>query len=609
MSIKISGKGSRIFTIRQINCKSQKPAPATDRKGDFITTGKENIFRILLFIMTFAGINFFTYYFIGQEKYIYFWDYSHYWYKYQNVGTLLNSAPAKAFVALYQSIRHDDYNLLPIFFLTPYNFFLGPDRMSYILAISGLYLFPASVLLVFLTEKFLLLSQQKKTLATAFIPLFTLTLFPQVWPPIFLGYPDIAGVIVIYVIFFIWVGSPLEDKKVSTLIGIGVLLALLVMLRRWYAYWTVSFFIGVAAERSLSLLAKNPLKKKAFILSVKNFCIIGISASIFFFAVATPVAIRMLTTNYADLYSAYKTSTSITQLFLATIGYFGIFSSALFIVAMGHGLVQKKTRHFYLLLLLQLALIGALFTRTQDFNPHHYYLLIPTIAFTITVFAVNLFAKLKTLVARASFLLAFILVFALQFSIVFLPGVSSSFAFASLLFSAGRYYPLVRNDIGEIQKMLDVLRDSFKNEEDKAYVLSSSLVFNDDILKNACIDSHRPDVLCGKILNSSHVDKRDGFPINFLSAGYVVLGTPVQYHLSPADQRVIGILADDFIHSKGIALSYERLPREFILDDGVKVSIYKKVKPFNPSELTRLQETFLKFYPGREDIFTVPLQQ
>jgi hypothetical protein len=163
----------------------------------------------------------------------------------------------------------------------------------------------------------------------------------------------------------------------------------------------------------------------------------------------------------------------------------------------------------------------------------------------------------------------------------------------------------VRNDLGEFRRLLDVLAELTKDDKGRIYVTASSITFNDDILKNACVSFAAQKELCERILVSHHLDKRDGFPKNFLSSGYVLVAAPVQYHMRPEDQRVIGILADEMIHALGIGTSFDRLPYRVVLDNDVKVYIYKKTRPFREVDLTNLEKRFLSLYPDKKNIFTV----
>jgi hypothetical protein len=105
------------------------------------------------------------------------------------------------------------------------------------------------------------------------------------------------------------------------------------------------------------------------------------------------------------------------------------------------------------------------------------------------------------------------------------------------------------------------------------------------------------------ILPGYHVDKRDGFPYHFFEAKYVIIGEPIQYHLNPNDQRVVGILGDQILQHKKIGSSYERLPFEFSLDNNVIVLIYEKKFPVRKADIEDLSELFISYYPDKKPKF------
>jgi hypothetical protein len=109
--------------------------------------------------------------------------------------------------------------------------------------------------------------------------------------------------------------------------------------------------------------------------------------------------------------------------------------------------------------------------------------------------------------------------------------------------------------------------------------------------------------LSRKIAFTNDVDKRDGFPVQFLTARYVVLTLPFAFHLPPQDQKVIGVLADELVKGEGIGKSYDKLNYEFHLGDGSNAFIYKKTRPLDPNDLIMLSEQFIGFYPNNRAEF------
>ncbi|MBV8361158.1 MAG: hypothetical protein JO189_24955 [Deltaproteobacteria bacterium] len=110
-----------------------------------------------------------------------------------------------------------------------------------------------------------------------------------------------------------------------------------------------------------------------------------------------------------------------------------------------------------------------------------------------------------------------------------------------------------------------------------------------------------------KILTSAEVDKRDKFPLMLLNAEYVLVAVPIQYHLRPQDQRVVGLPAEALLMQKNIGNAFSRLPESFLLDDNVKVYIFRKIRPITKEELSELEKECERVYPDRPDV-CIPAQ-
>jgi hypothetical protein len=561
--------------------------------------------RVFLALLCVVAANTFVIHFISQERYIYFWDSAGYWFKFQSLNELFRTDPSNALKVLFNSIRNDDYNFLPVLFLLPFSIFFGTGRLAYILALTNIYAIPAALFSVFLVGKINSRPPDKQYLEFSIITLMTSMLFPQFWSPLLFGLPGIAGVLVIFVIFFLYWKEPLEDSSFLKLAIIGLLLAFLIMLRRWYAYWVVSFFFAAGIERVFSHLLDKRFSLKTYLLSIRSLIVMGVISVGSFFLVASPIARKMLVTDYADIYSAYKYSSTVFQAFKRFFAVMGSFYVLLLISGMFWSVRDRKTRSFSLFLIIQLGICFELFTRTQDFSIQHYYLQIPTMIVFISLLMTGIFSHLKKPVFRALLITAYGILLLVNLLVVFAPSVSESANKFAFLFSGIRHYPFVRNDIGEINNLLSALEKITVDTNDHIYVLASSGIFNDDILRNACLSSRQRYNFCDNILITYHVDKRDGFPSHFFTARYVVVAYPVQYHMRPEDQRVVGILANEVLNRKGIGSSFRKLPYEFTLDKNVKVFIYEKIKRFEKGDIENLEKLFLSYYPDRPDKFTI----
>lgn len=559
--------------------------------------------RFLLVLILFLGINLFVISYLAQEKYIHFWDTSNYWIMYQDFGNLLKHDAFQAIRNLITSIRHDDYNPLPILPLMPFRFLLGDARLPYILAIVNLYAFPTILLFFFLFRTAFSSTSGKQSILPYVFPL-TLALLPQFWVPVLRGFPDVIGVLIITVVMLFYFSRPIEEQIFIHLFLVSFLLVLMILMRRWYAFWVVSFFMALLFDGFVFNFPVYRFEIKKYRPALRNILLVGMISAFLLFLIAAPVAERMVLTDYTDIYSAYRNYDSLIVPIKRIYDYFGFVPILLFSCGLFFSILDRRTRRYSLFLFLQLIFIVLLFSRTQNFGSQHYYLLIPTIVVFMTLIARRILHA-RPMLYQILFLAGFVFLYSINFSYTLIPKAYAHFErFASPLLGV-RHFPLVRRDIGVLNDLLISLNHLISSKNDLVYVLSSSVILNDDLLRKASRMNHM--TIQKHILPVCHVDKRDGFPYNFFEAKYVIVGEPIQYHLNPNDQRVIGILGGQILHQKKIGSSFKRLPYEFNLDNNVRVSIYEKKSPVRGSDIEDLSKLFISDYPDKKATFKIDL--
>jgi len=85
-----------------------------------------------------------------------------------------------------------------------------------------------------------------------------------------------------------------------------------------------------------------------------------------------------------------------------------------------------------------------------------------------------------------------------------------------------------------------------------------------------------------------------------------VLATPTQYHVMPTDQRVVGLVARDIREKRGIGASFRRLPDRFTLEQGITVTIYRRMAPLRREAVQALGNELGAYYPQMTPFFTPP---
>jgi hypothetical protein len=262
---------------------------------------------------------------------------------------------------------------------------------------------------------------------------------------------------------------------------------------------------------------------------------------------------------------------------------------------------------------MQFVISFVLFARTQDFvlsqaghfiGSQHLYWALVTIGLFVVLFMQDLFLLVQNRVGKGALLLIFLAGSLANFSVTFLPRAGEISKDLNFVLPSIRQYPMVRTDLDQMQAMLDTLHDLIRNSPSSIYILSSSFSLNSSVTQEACFLLEPPQSnLPYRIFPTTDVDKRDGFPVLFLEARYVVLTIPFGYHLAPEDQRVIGVLADQLVSGDGIGKSYDRLNYEFRLEDGSHAFIYQRTRPLDPLEVKALSDQFVGFYPGHRKRF------
>lgn len=561
--------------------------------------------------------NAFVAYFVKQEHYIYLWDYSGCWIQYLDISDLLAKHPITALHSIISSVRHNDYNFLAEFPLVPFDWLFGTGRLTYILAITNVFVVPSAFLIAFVAQRvrFAERSNSSWILAAA-----TILMLHPLWIPTLQGLPDAVGLVVIGGILLLHFAKPFDQQGWSYLLTTGFLLSLLVFLRRWYAYWVLAFFPALAISEGLAIYQRHGVAWREYIALARKAIVIGLTLVITLFGFALPFALKAVTTDYSDIYSAYRSTDSVFEQGLSLIAYFGwttFFGGILGLLWLA---TRKETRSKAILLLVQSLIAFLLFARTQDFAHHHFLLIFPAIALGLGVIVINVATRITRKLWQCVALGTLLAVLLAGSSAVFVPKAAPISDRFGRLVPKVHWYPLVRNDFVALDNLLDRLDGLESQERGDIYVLASSAVLNDDVLRNYCVLRPRPRSFCDRISLVNHVDRRDGFPRQFLQAVYVVVASPIQYHLRPDDQRVIGVLATELLEGHGIGKSFERLSGEFALGkgtcvwpgewrpdcysaNGVTVWVYARVRPFETADLDALAAEFAGFYPERKSMF------
>ncbi len=554
-----------------------------------------------LYIAVLALSVLFVTWYVRQEEYIYFWDFSNYHRAYQTLRSLATADPLGALRLLLSSVRHYDYNYLAPVFLMPAGAAFGSHRLGYILAVTVTFAVPTLLVASLLLERVAPRGAQSasqpglgKVVAVA-----TVGLLPQFWLPVLVGYLDVAGVGLVFGILLLYFSTSQDLRK---RILIGLLLTALVLIRRWYSYWAVGFIFATLVRGVLLALRDHGSFASRLRVALRDPVTIGVTASAALFIISTPVAFRWLLTDYGYWHSAYRSDLPLIGSLEQLHRYFGPFAIAGALLGLAVGVATPQLREMSWLLITQFAATFWLFTRTQDFGWHHYYLVVVTIVLFFGLAARWMLSLLKTRWLQTLFVVSLVAVSLSNFLPVFHPGLGG----LAKMFPQVRRYPQRRTDMSELRRLVHMLETLTRDSDAPVYVLASGLTLNDEIVRNACYELGSFERLGSRILDTHHVDKLGGFPYRFFSARFVVVSDPIDYHLRPKDQRIVGLFAEAVLKGRGIGASFTRLPFEFRLERERKVYIYSRNGKFETSQVKELVDLFTQFYPGNRRFEVTP---
>ncbi|MGB4102151.1 MAG: hypothetical protein WBK91_09640 [Alphaproteobacteria bacterium] len=538
--------------------------------------------------------------YLGAERTFYFWDHSMYpgW-----AFAFFAALKADAVTAWVQfaAALNDDYNW--IYTLPEMAFFalFGASRLTYTLANFVVYGGGLALAVGAMAARL----GGWRFWRAATLALAALLMLPFVWIPLVDAYPDLGGTALLAAVLVIFLRRwPEVDWRGWVLAG--ALLALAILFRRHFIYpaaavlaaaGAVQFFWRSGLYAACSQVGGAGISANAGAIGggwrwalLRTAAGVGTAVVVctgVLFLAAPEFIRRLLLLDYPQLYASYAEAASglVDRQFLV-IGPLNLFSAAA-----GYALAWRaraEIRAHLALLLLLGVLWCVLWFGFVRFGGKHYLLQILPILLPVgwLLLGRELWGGGR-LRRRLAGILGTVLL--LQAALCFWFGdilISGNGTRAALpgIFAQTRP-PLVRQDVPELQKLVDYLHAT-GGADDRIAVLASSHLFNQDLL--AAVDQARADkgALAGArlpIVAMPEVDRRDALPLDAIAqANILVVATPPQYHLLPEGQRVIGSVLALLAAPGAFAEAWQGDDRKFMLEHGVQVMVLRLKQRWTP---------------------------
>lgn len=485
-------------------------------------------------------------------EYIYYWDNAIYWTFARDIagGSIKNGF----FALLYDSVLTFDYNYLAALLPSLFAYIFGTSRTVYIFAVVNCYFVPCAVMIYAFSKDILR--------ACTVILLLPMLLFLALT-----GFVDVVGFALCIGCFMLYNAS---DKSWRYSFLIGFFLAVLILIRRWYAFFGASFIFAMVADCAVS--KRN----------VKYTIVTAVSAGFILIMFFSPLVENKLLADYTTAYAGYKFS------LMTDIRLFARYFGAVVILSVLAGAawcLTKKDRRA-VLPLVQAAVCFMLFTRTQTHGQQHLLLYAPAAA-VIMVYTLERLDKraVCAVLAAGVCVSSNTLVDRLQ------PQSLSEIHHIALLpdFSMRSRK---RSDARQILEIKNTLDEKFSNG--RLGVNASSFVINADILKNVQPSLGEYDFGGGYIEELPCVDSRDRDMNRFYDVDYILTASPVQVHLGEDKQKIVSAADECLRNAASLGAAYERTDTEFELD-GIVLTVYRRTREVTDSEKNEFEDMLSRY--------------
>jgi hypothetical protein len=541
--------------------------------------------------------------FVALEHTLYHADQVAYWEFSRGLAERLGSEPWAAVQEVAWSVAHADLNLLPAVPIATAMLAVGDSRAAYVAAVMSVYGLAVVAMLMVAVCWASPDGSRPPAWAVIVATLTAVLMFPALWRPVLLGYLGLGGVALCVAVFTLYFRADPETVSWQQLVLIGFLTAMVALFRRWYGFWAVAFCAIVGLDLVWRFRSGRPSSGRELWQTLRAPLIIAAGTGVTLAALAAPLLAHRLAPGYAQEFAAYARSTGIAGRLGELVREFGLLPLGLVVAAAVFLAWNRSTRRLGTLVPLQMALTYLLMVRLQGHGPHHWYLYLAGALFLVGSAVARCLSRLRTTRAHAVAVGALVGTGLLVTGSVYAGWLGPVADLMGPLVPRHRVRPLERNDIAEVQRLLGFLDEQVARREGYIYVLGSTGTLSDQSLGFANRSLGTAYRSPASILQSAHVDRRDGFPSMLLEATYVVVPEPVQTGIVAGEQQVVVIPTDSFVRGENIALAFRRLPVEVLLEGDVRVWVYERERDITADEVAELSALLRSAYPDRPDIW------
>ncbi len=516
---------------------------------------------------------------------IYFWDNAGYWSTAQSMADLLTEEGWGAlFQDISRSITSSDYNHVIALPAGVFAALFGGSRGVF-LACIALFGCAFTAILIWL----LIRSRSNRPVICTLITLFSL---PALFYLCLTGFVDVIGCVPALLAILLWLTSR-EKHDFFRFFLIGLCLAAVILLRRWFAFFALSFV--------LALLLENLAVRRSLIPSLAALMSCGFSLLFFF---PTFVSGRLMQ-NYAASYAGYDFG--IVPSLLLLFRYYGVIPVLAAGIAAFLLLRHSETSHEGLFLIAQPVICFILFSRVQTLGQQHLLLFAPAflcLSALLSIRVLDALSRQASAVPLRHRITSWVILLILTIPSLSpllpreQPGSLSEIS-RPALFPSFSWQPPRDDDADTILDISDQLT-SLGEEGYRIGILASSLALNESRILNAeaSLNHTKPAAESRSWLSRlPAVDARDGWNDTLFECDILLTADPVQVHLAEENQQLIVLPTRSLLLGSGFGSAWQRTSDRWTLSDGTNVMLYKRIRPVTEAEKSALRSAFYAAHP------------
>lgn len=527
--------------------------------------------------------------YFSTEQDIKRYDFSVYWLRVIEDKEIINRSVPEYLEHLRNTLSME-YTHLAVFPLILASYLFGVSFTGYVLSIYAIYLIPACLLMTVLVLRLFYKGNQKKPGKLNFIMCFGVTaLSPLLLWPMICGYLDIAGVVVMFLLLnyvLEWDGEDFSWKRNLKLAGLSVLL---ILTRRWYAFYIVGFYAAFGLNSVLKMLISKKWSFRPFLKLAANLLMIAGVSVVAILLINPEIFNRFLGNDYGSAYSAFKTTTG-WQDFAAVGRYAGMVITLAAVWGFLLLVTQKSTALISIRMLVSGLIAGVMFCMTQSMGHHHKYLISPTLLLFAATFIClclqRLSKKQRRLAAAGTFLFLVI-----NCAYAFVPQTATLAEATTPMTTQIRSYPVQDENYDIFKQVTADLSDLTQGKKNSVYIIGDSDVFSPEHLRRVNLPEQVD--AAEFVIENATVDSRDGFPSQLFIADYVLVTDPFVTMFDEVQQVSYQIY--DMLMNDPMMETYYQLEETYALAEH-ELLLFKRVKNADRACIENLSQRLKEFY-------------